>query len=397
MPTMSSKLSTRVLETDTPVMVEMQALLRGRTNVLSLGQGIVYWQPPEEALEKVRGLIDEPATSNYGADEGLPELRAALLEKLKQENKLTNSSVMVTAGANQAYVNLVLTLCDPGDSVVMFVPYYFNAYMAFQMTGITDIVLGHSNPNTIHPDADWLEKVLKATDGKPVPKLVTVVNPGNPTGTYVPEPLLQRISELCRNAGSWLVVDNTYEYFMYDNHKHVCVEGDHVVNIFSFSKAYGMMGWRIGYIAYPSSVHGFGAQLLKVQDNIAICASIIGQKLAIAALQVSRDWVFEKVKKLGDNRALVIDALLPLGEEAVKGGEGAMYFWARLPEGLSDDVAVVHWLVKRHGITVIPGTASGCPGFLRVSYGGLTFTNCQAAAARLKVGLQELVSKGMVA
>jgi aspartate/methionine/tyrosine aminotransferase len=184
---------------------------------------------------------------------------------------------------------------------------------------------------------------------------------------------------------------------MYDNHKHVCVEGDHVVNIFSFSKAYGMMGWRIGYIAYPSSVHGFGAQLLKVQDNIAICASIIGQKLAIAALQVSRDWVFEKVKKLGDNRALVVDALLPLGEEAVKGGEGAMYFWARLPEGLSDDVAVVHWLVKRHGITVIPGTASGCPGFLRVSYGGLTFTNCQAAAARLKVGLQELVSKGMVA
>ncbi len=150
-------------------------------------------------------------------------------------------------------------------------------------------------------------------------------------------------------------------------------------------------------IAYPSSVHGFGAQLLKVQDNIAICASIIGQKLAIAALQVSRDWVFEKVKKLGDNRALVIDALLPLGEEAVKGGEGAMYFWARLPEGLFDDVAVVHWLVKRHGITVIPGTASGCPGFLRVSYGGLTFTNCQAAAARLKVGLQELVSKGMVA
>jgi aspartate/methionine/tyrosine aminotransferase len=91
----------------------------------------------------------------------------------------------------QAYVNLVLALCDPGDSVVMFVPYYFNAYMAFQMTGITDIILGCSNPDTIHPDADWLEKALKVTDGKPVPKVVTVVNPGNPTGTYVPEPLLQ--------------------------------------------------------------------------------------------------------------------------------------------------------------------------------------------------------------
>jgi hypothetical protein len=61
--------------------------------------------------------------------------------------------VLIIVWMLQAYVNLVLTLCDPGDSVVMFVPYYFNAYMAFQMTGITDIVLGHSNPNTIHPDA----------------------------------------------------------------------------------------------------------------------------------------------------------------------------------------------------------------------------------------------------
>jgi len=61
--------------------------------------------------------------------------------------------VLITVWMLQAYVNLVLTLCDPGDSVVMFVPYYFNAYMAFQMTGITDIVLGHSNPKTIHPDA----------------------------------------------------------------------------------------------------------------------------------------------------------------------------------------------------------------------------------------------------
>lgn len=94
--------------------------------------------------------------------------------------------------------------------------------------------------------SEWLERTL--LESKPVPKIVTVVNPGNPSGTYIPDPLLKRISELCRNAGCWLVVDNTYEYFMYDGRKHTCIEGDHIVNVFSFSKAYGMMGWRVGYV-----------------------------------------------------------------------------------------------------------------------------------------------------
>ncbi|XP_028065740.1 LOW QUALITY PROTEIN: aromatic aminotransferase ISS1-like [Camellia sinensis] len=166
--------------------------------------------------------------------------------QLRQENNLHKSSVMVTAGANQAFVNLVLTLCDAGDSVVMFAPYYFNVYMSFQMTGVTNILVGPGNPKTLHPDADWLEKTLRET--KPTPKLVTVVNPGNPSGTYIPLPLLKRISDLCRDAGCWLVVDSTYEYFMYDGLKHSCMEGNHIVNIFSFSKAYGMMGWRVGYV-----------------------------------------------------------------------------------------------------------------------------------------------------
>ncbi|CAD6255741.1 unnamed protein product [Miscanthus lutarioriparius] len=96
---------------------------------------------------------------------------------------------MVTAGANQAFVNLVLTLCDAGDSVVMFAPYYFNAYMSFEMTGVTDILVGGCDPMTLHPDVDWLEKVLKEND--PIPRLVTVVNPRNPSGAFIPRPMLE--------------------------------------------------------------------------------------------------------------------------------------------------------------------------------------------------------------
>ncbi|EFJ16234.1 hypothetical protein SELMODRAFT_268593 [Selaginella moellendorffii] len=402
--------SRRILATDTPVMVQVQELLQGRNDVVSLAQGVVHWQPPPQALEKVKDLIQEISTSRYGPDDGLPELRLALSEKLKKENKLFKSSVMVTAGANQAYANLALSLCDPGDSVVMFAPYYFNAYTTFQMTGIYDIVVVPSHPGTCHPDpgtsasfsddslrtftTEMLEEALR--EHTPKPRIVNVVNPGNPSGTYLPEETLKRISELCKNAGVWLVVDNTYEYFMYDGRKHVCIEGDHILNVFSFSKAYGMMGWRIGYIAYPSTVPGFGEQLLKVQDNVPICASIIGQKLALAALDAGPQWVLERVARLGKNRAMVLDALSPLGQGAVKGGEGAIYFWAKLPEKFPDDVAVVKWLVSKHKVMVVPGSASGGKGCIRISYGGLDEGSCEIAAARLKAGLEELVLRGCV-
>ncbi|KAG2729199.1 hypothetical protein I3760_01G237700 [Carya illinoinensis] len=339
------KLARRSLETDTPVMVQIQELIRGAKSAVSLAQGVVYWKPPKQALDKVKDLVYEPSISKYGADEGIPELREALVKKLHNENKLYKSSVMVTAGANQAFVNLVLTLCDADDSVVMFAPYYFNAYMSFQMTGITNIL---------------------------------------------------RISDLCRDAGSWLIIDNTYEYFMYDDLKHSCMEGDHIVNIFSFSKAYGMMGWRVGYIAYPSEVEGFAAQLLKVQDNIPICASILSQHLALYSLELGPEWVTEQVKNLVKNRDLVLEALSPLGEDAVKGGEGAIYLWAKLPEKYVDDFKVVRWLAHRHGVVVIPGSACGCPGNVRISFGGLVESDCKAAAGRLSRGLEELVRDGMV-
>ncbi|EPS58633.1 hypothetical protein M569_16180, partial [Genlisea aurea] len=387
-------LARRSLLTDTPVMVQVRHMIDGLKDCISLAQGVVYWQPPKEALSKVQELVWEPTVSRYGHDEGLPELRQAINKKLREENGLHKSSVMVTAGANQAFVNVVLTLCDAGDSVVMFAPYYFNSYTTFQMTGITDIVVGPGDKDTLYPDADWLETALR--DKEPTPKIVSIVNPGNPSGTCVPEPLLQRISDICRKAGCWLVVDNTYEYFMYDGRKHSCVEGNHVVNLFSFSKAYGMMGWRVGYIAYPSEVDGLGEQLYKVQDNIPICASIISQRLALHSMEAGPGWVGDRVKDLVRNRDIVLDALSPLGRGAVKGGEGAIYLWAKLPDGHEDDFEAVRWLARKHGVALLPGSASGCPGFVRVSYSGLPEERCRLAAGRLKAGLLQLVNEGLV-
>lgn len=150
-------------------------------------------------------------------------------------------------------------------------------------------------------------------------------------------------------------------------------------------------------IAYPSEVEGLAAQLLKVQDNIPICASIISQYLALYSLELGPEWVKERVKTLEKNREIVIEALSPLGEGSVKGGEGAIYLWAKLPGGRDyDDFEVVTWLANRHGVAVIPGSPCGSSGNLRISFGGLTENDCRAAAERLKKGLEELVKDGLV-
>jgi katanin p60 ATPase-containing subunit A1 len=149
-------------------------------------------------------------------------------------------------------------------------------------------------------------------------------------------------------------------------------------------------------IAYPSGVEGFQTQLLKIQDNIPICASILSQHLALYSLEMGPEWVTEQVKDLVKNRDIILEALSPLGEGAVKGGEGAIYLWAKLPEQYVDDDKVVRWLATRHGVIVIPGGACGCPGHLRISFGGLTENDCKAAAERLRRGLEDLVSNGIV-
>lgn len=156
------------------------------------------------------------------------------------------------------------------------------------------------------------------------------------------------------------------------------------------------MGWRVGYIAFPSEVEGFAAQLLKVQDNIPICASIISQRLALHSLEVGPEWVTDQVKDLAKNRALVLEGLSPLGEGAVKGGEGAIYLWAKLPDKYVDGFEVVRWLARKHKVVVIPGGACGCPGHVRISFGGLRENDCQLAAERLRKGLEELVKDGMI-
>lgn len=392
--------------------------------IISLAQGVVYWEPPEtcrEALQEALMKTDNPFQLHaYGPDEGLPDLREAFLRKARQENQLFNHQVMVTMGANQAFMNCVLALGGKDRSCVVFTPYYFNHVMALQMTN-TPIVYCDCNGEGI-PDVAQLENILQSD---PTIRMVTLTNPGNPTGVLLSRELVQSIVTLCEQHQVWLILDVTYEYFQHNNVdyrtneqlqvqeeyvlENLCFSDPHVVHIFSFSKSYSLAGYRCGcLVVFDASgdtdeshtSNNVWPQLLKVQDTIPIGPSRIGQVAALGALKSGKSWVLQRVKTLTESRQAILRALQPLPH--TMGGSGAMYVMAQLPneragEGSDsstkprDDIAFARKLVQCYGVAVIPGSFCGKAGWIRVCYANLSPEKCLVAAERLERGLRELL------
>ena len=437
-PLSTSQPSDRALATDDPIIVATKALIarsgRAPSDVASLAQGVVHWQPPAAALEAAARGAAAASSSSYGPARGLPELVDALGRRLTDFSGLPENAYepMVTAGANQAFANIVLACLDASDAAVLFAPYYFNHLMMLTASGIPrkNVLVGPRSAETMLPDLDWLEETLFPSSGRgasgasgekrggaPKPKLVVLVNPCNPTGVVLPRDLLQRASDLCAKAGTWLVVDNTYDHFVYGGAEHeMPLEAPHVLHVSSFSKAYGMAGWRVGWLASHRD-SGLGPSLLKVQDTVPICAPQLSQRVALAALEgpgAGAAWVAARVRGLEGNRAAVKAALAPLdalaaAEEGGSGGgssgalgaaRGAIYLWSRLPASLlrggargggPTDAAVVGWLVRRHGVCLVPGSACGAPGRVRAAFANLEPEACERAAGRLASGVEELL------
>ena len=419
--------SDRALATDDPIIVATKALIarsgRAPTDVASLAQGMVHWQPPPAALEAAARGATEASSSSYGPAQGLPELVDALGRRLAHFNGLPAGAYepMVTAGANQAFANVVLSCLDASDAAVLFAPYYFNHLMMLTGSGIPreNVLVGPRDASML-PDLDWLEETLfpcgnnnsgKEPKNPKIPKLVVLVNPCNPTGVVLPKKLLQRAADLTAKAGAWLIVDNTYDHFLYGGAEHEMPgEAPHIIHVSSFSKAYGMAGWRVGWLAAHRD-SGLAPSLLKIQDTVPICAPQLSQRVALAALEgegAGAAWVSARVAGLEGNREAVKAALAPLDTFAAEeeGGEssalgaarGAIYLWSRLPASLMQrdggnltDSKIVEWLVKRHGVCLVPGSACGSPGRIRAAFANLEPRECERAAGRLARGVEELL------
>ena len=375
-----------------PIVQVIGDLIRQTPGTISLGQGVVHYGPPQAALEAVRGALADPATHEYQDGSGLPGLVDRLAAKLRGENAMAigrGTSVMVTAGANMAFMHAVFAITEPGDDIILNVPFYFNHEMAIQMAGCR--VVPVVTDERYQPRIDALRTAV--TDRT---RAIVTVSPNNPSGAVFGEGTLRAVSDLCRERGLYHIADEVYEYFTFDAARHVSAAAfpgaaDYTITMFSLSKAYGFAGWRIGYITYPDHLH---AAMAKSQDTILVCPTVAAQVGAIAALEVGRSYCAPYVAELADVRNVVVsklNALKPLA--TVPAADGAFYVLLKVETDRSP-MRIAEQLVREHRVAVIPGPAFGMTDgcYFRVAYGALQKETVAEGVGRLVRGLRAVVS-----
>jgi aspartate/methionine/tyrosine aminotransferase len=382
--------SRRLAAVQPPVIPIVGRWIAETPDTISLGQGIVSYGPPPQVIEAARSFGSTLGDHRYGPVEGLPPLVAAIEKKLAAENGMLTrpvSRVLVTAGGNQAFVNAVLAVTDPGDEVVLPAPYYFNHEMAIVIAGAVPIGVGTTTDYQL--DVDALAAAIT-----PRTRAIVTVSPNNPTGAVYPEAALRQVSALCRERGLFHIHDEAYEYFIYGESRHfspgsIREAASHTISLYSLSKAYGMASWRVGYMVIPE---GLADAVHKIQDTLLICPPAVSQHAAIAALQVGREYPRAHLDRLDRMRHAVYEALadrsVPCEVPAV---DGAFYYLIRVHSTL-DSMTLVERLIREHRVATIPGSAFGddSPCSIRISYGALEPDAIEAGLERLVGGLRAL-------
>ncbi|HLY73600.1 MAG TPA: pyridoxal phosphate-dependent aminotransferase [Planctomycetota bacterium] len=385
--------SRRMEEVQTPIIPIVGDLVRGRPGTISLGQGMVAYGPPPEATDALSGAFEDPRTHQYGPVEGTSALRSALADKLRGENRIPIGAahrVVVTAGGNMAFFNAVLAVADVGDEIILQTPYYFNHEMAVGMAGCRAVLIGTDDRYQLRVD-----RIAAAIT--PRTKAIVTVSPNNPTGAVYPEEALREINELCRGRGVYHIHDEAYEYFTYGDVKAFSpgsIDGSapHTISLYSFSKAYGFAGWRIGYMVIPAHLE---EAVRKIQDTILISPTMISQTAALGALKAGASYCRGKLRGLAEVREIARKAFAEIATFcAAPLTDGAFYFFLRITTPLAP-LALVERLVEEHQVAAIPGTAfgisSGCS--LRVAFGALEKETAAQGIGRLVRGLRQIVKE----
>jgi len=201
----------------------------------------------------------------------------------------------------------VLAISEPGDEIVLPVPFYFNHEMAIQMAGCRAVLVPTDDRCQLRVDA------LARAIGDRTRGIVTI-SPNNPSGAVFSGAALGEVNALCRDRGLYHISDEAYEYFTYGSARHVSPgsfpgAAGHTISMFSLSKAYGFAGWRVGYVAYPDHL---ASAMMKSQDTILICPPVVSQRAAVAAMTAGRAYCEPYVRELAEIRTIVLDSLATL-------------------------------------------------------------------------------------
>lgn len=375
-----------------PLIPIIGELISSNPGTISLGQGVVYYDPPPEAIALLPQFLADPENHKYKLVQGISPLLAAIETKLQADNGIEinqENSIVVTAGSNMGFMNAILAITNPGDEIIIQTPYYFNHEMAIMMASCRPVLVATNSNYQLQPQA-----IAQAITDKT--RAIVTISPNNPTGVVYSKETLLEVNQICRERGIYHISDEAYEYFTYNGVKHVSPgsfpeSSEHTISLFSLSKAYGFASWRIGYMVIPEHLLD---SVKKVQDTILICPPVISQYAALGALQVGFEYCKEHIGAIAVVRQLMLNALKRLeGLCTIAAADGAFYFFLKVDTKLNA-FDLVEQLIKEHRVAVMPGTTFGMEDgcYLRVAYGALEKDTAKEGVDRLVQGLQTILA-----
>ncbi|OUL20289.1 aspartate aminotransferase [Nostoc sp. T09] len=384
-------LTSRMQAVQSPIIPVVGELIKNSPGTISLGQGVVSYNPPPQAVEFLAKFLAEPSNNLYKAVEGIPPLVAALATKLQAFNSIEineENCIVVTAGSNMGFMNAILAITSPGDEIILNKPYYFNHEMAITMAGCRPVLVETDENYQLRPEAIALAITPKT-------RAIVTISPNNPTGVVYSKTALREVNQLCGTRGIYHISDEAYEYFTYNGVKHISPgafagSSDYTISLYSLSKAYGFASWRIGYMVIPQHLL---VPVKKVQDTILICAPVISQYAALGALQAKDEYLKENIGAIAQVRQSVLESLNRLqGLCTITPADGAFYFFLKVHTQINA-FELVKRLIQEHQVAVIPGTTFGMEDgcYLRVAYGALQQESAKAGIERLIQGLQTIL------
>ncbi len=363
--------SDRVTQISKSAIHEMTRLSKEVEDVAFLSWAKPTSDTPDHIKEAAISAIKDGLVGGYSENSGLPALREEIVRKLKRDNNVDAgaSEILVTVGAIEGLAAAVMAVIDPGDEVILPTPTY--------STHIRQVVIASGKPilvPTIEEEGFVLDIAGIRKAITPRTKAIMYCSPSNPTGTVFAEEQLRQLADVALGNNLTVITDEAYEYFTYDGHKHFSIASipemrKHAISCYTFTKTYAMTGWRIGYLHTDEELI---PQIAKAHIPFAICAPVVSQYAAMAALQGPQDCVTAFREHYQAMRDLMCSRLDDMGSVfAYQRPQGSYLMFPRiLSEEGEDSTVFCKRLLKEARVSTTPGIAFGPTGeaHLRLSF-----------------------------
>jgi aspartate aminotransferase len=368
-----SRLAAELKESATLAMTDKARMLRDKGEpVISMAAGEPTRQAPRGAVDAGIAELDTGHV-HYTPPKGIPSLRRAIVEYTEKfYNKTVGvDNVIATAGAKQALYNLMVTLVNPGEQVVVLAPYWVSYPEIVKLAHGEPIIVEPPEGSVLPRMEDIEAAVTDAT------RAIIVNSPNNPSGAVYPPELIGRMVSFCEKNNIYMIMDDIYHRLVFDDVKAVSVfdyakdqsDDSPLIVVNGVSKSYAMTGFRIGWVVANKQLI---AALAKVVGQSSTCLSGVLQKAATAALIGDQDTVEDFRKTLQNNRNIIMPMLDEIAGVNCAPPDGTFYCLPDFRVFEQDDVKLADFLLEKALVVTVPGCEFGAPGHLRLTYCGNT-------------------------